>query len=490
MVLMGFEGQYIQFATSYDPSIENDRLNGPEFFILPGLDPSLRDLTTEILKMAVHYSALETFIEVQSRAELGVMNHALSAAIRKLICEYFVLVAQLETQFLTSPSFTLHVMNLHMIPTMQAMSQIYSHAQAILKRGPSMDDDQDSDIDFDIGNILETLQGGDLEIGSINKRVCKGGSVLTLISKRLDIYSGDPAARAILTSLIRSCSHPYMRMLNEWLHHGTIKDDVYMEFLVKEQKSIKRERLSEDYTDDYWDRRYTLRDDVPPQLESVQHKVLLAGKHLNVVRECGGVDIMKAISNVPETFDDPRFYDNINNAYGHANKSLLNLLLTTYALPARLNSMKHYFLLSQSDFLSHFVDLALSELRKPVDMVNTSKLQSLLELVLDPQDPFKENVKVEMNSISWIDSLTQVINISGVDNGEALPNPAAPPPESEKGLIGFTSLQFDCLVPFPASLVISRKTVCKSSVPLVLSTVESRLLEANKRSFFHSYFVM
>lgn len=478
MVLMGFRGQYIHFAKSYDPSIEKARLVGPDFIIYPGLDPSLRDLTIEVLKMATHYNALEAFIEVQGRAESGVVNHALSAAIRKLTHEYLVLIAQLETQFLTSPSFSLNVMNLHILSTMHAMRLVYSLSQAILNQSFLTDEDKDFDERFDMANILETLQdGGDLEIGSISKKICKGGKVLGLISKRLEISSGDPAARTILTSLLQSCSRPYMRMLNEWLHHGTIKDDLHMEFLVKEQKSIRREGLSDDYVDDYWDRRYTLRDDVPPQLESVQQKVLLAGKYLNVVRECGGVDIVKAISNAPATFEDPRFFDNINDAYGHANKSLLNLLLTTYALPARLDSMKHYFFLSQSDFMSHFVDIASSELRKPVEKVNMSKLQSLLDIVLPAQDPFKENLKVEMNSASLIDSLTRVINISGVEDGEKPLNPTIAPLETDNGLIGFTSLQLDCLVPFPASLVISRKTICESSFSQVVLTSDIWYIE-------------
>ncbi|KAL3417915.1 spc97 spc98 family protein [Phlyctema vagabunda] len=459
MVLMGFEGQYIHFAKSYNPSAEKDSLAGPTFVILPGLDPSLRDLTTEMLKMATHFSALQAFIDIQARAELGVVNHALSAAIRKLLFDYLVLIAQLETQFLSNPSFTLHVLNVHTLPTRHLMSQVYSLAQAIITRSSPADDDEDSDMEFDIENILEALPGGgDPVSGNSNKAVCKGGNVLGLITKRLELYSGDPAARAVLNSSLRNASRPYMRMLNEWLHHGAI-NDLYAEFLVKEQKSIKRERLAEDYTDDYWERRYTLRDSVPPQLASLQHKVLLAGKYLNVVRQCGGINISNAMSDVPSTFEDPRFSDNVNNAYVYANKSLLDMLLTTYALPARLQSIKHYFLLSQSDFLTHFLDVASPELRKPVDKVNTSKLQALLELVLPAQDPFAENLKVEMNSISLIDCLTRVISISGMEDGEALLNPTSQPAESEKGPIGFTSLQFDCVVPFPASLVISRKTV-------------------------------
>lgn len=468
-VFMGYEGQYIRFAKTYNPSEERDRLAGPTFKLLPGLDPSLQDLTTTMLRMATHYGAIEAFVEVQSREEFGAVNHALCAAIRKILQDYLVLIAQLETQFLTNPSFTLHVLNLYTLPTSHMMFQIYSLAHQVLKRNSLLEDDADSDGDFDdIDNIIETLrEGGDLGPGNIpGKKICKGGSVLGLITKRLETMSGDPAARSLLTGLLRDASRPYMTMLNEWLHHGSIKDP-HAEFLVREQKSIKRERLEQDYTDEYWERRYTIRDtDVPPQLEGVKDKVLLAGKYLNVVRECGGVDVSKAVKDVPRSFDDNRFLDNVNSAYAHANESLLNLLLTTHALPARLRSLKHYFFLDRSDFFSYFLELGASELRKPVKSVNTSKLQSLLDLVLRQpgsvaaQDPFKEDIKVEMNEISLTKSLTRVVNISGIEQGETLQAPAAQPVgENDKNTVGFNSLQLDYSVPFPVSLVVSRKTI-------------------------------
>jgi gamma-tubulin complex component 2 len=154
-VFMGYEGQYVRFAPSYNPSIEKDRLGGPSFKLLPGLDPSLRDLTMAVLKMATHYGALEAFVEVQSREEFGAVNHALCAAIRKLLQDYLVLIAQLETQFLTNPSFTLHVLNLHTLPTSHMMFQLYSLAHEILKRNSLLEEDlEDSEGDFDdIENI-------------------------------------------------------------------------------------------------------------------------------------------------------------------------------------------------------------------------------------------------------------------------------------------------------------------------------------------------
>ncbi|RBQ66312.1 hypothetical protein FVER53590_06116 [Fusarium verticillioides] len=468
-VFMGYEGQYIRFAKGYNPNEERDRLSGPSFRTLPGLDPSLQDLTQSMLKMATYYSALEAFVDVQSREEFGAVNHALCASIRKFLHDYLVMIAQLETQFLTSDTFTVHVLNIHTMSTSQMMLQLYSLAHELLKKNALLDDETDESEDSadDFENILETLRdGGELVPGNMTgKKICKGGVVLGLITKRLESLSGDPSARALLTTLLRDASKPYMVMLNEWLHHGGIHDP-HAEFLIKEQKSIKRERLEQDYTDEYWERRYTIRDhDVPPQLEGVKDKVLLAGKYLNVVRECGGVDASKVSKDVPASFDDNRFLENVNNAYAHANESLMQLLLTAHSLPARLRSLKHYFFLDPSDYFSYFLELGASELRKPVKSVNTGKLQSLLDLVLRQPgslvslDPFKEDVKVEMNEIVLTKALQRVVNITGIEQGEALQPVANQPVENDKNAVGFTSLQLDYSVPFPVSLVISRKTV-------------------------------
>ncbi|KAL8769752.1 MAG: hypothetical protein Q9209_004368 [Squamulea sp. 1 TL-2023] len=481
-VLMGFEGQYVRYADSYNPSVEKDRLAGPTFRVLPGLDPSLRDLTNSVLKMATYYSAIEAFIEVQSREEFGAINHALCASIRKLLKDYLILMAQLENQLITNESFSLHILHLHTLPTSHMMFQIYTLGQEILKKNALLGDDRDESVDGfdDVDDILEQLrEGGELIPGGMTKTICKGGNVLRLMTARLAYMCGDPAARTLLQNLLRDASRPYMAMLNEWLHHGGIKDP-HAEFLIKEQKSIRREKLEEDYTDEYWEKRYMICDaDVPPQLEAVKEKVLLAGKYLNVVRECGGVDISTEVHDVPKSFDDPRFLDNINNAYSHANSSLLSLLLTTHALPARLRSMKHYFFLDHSDFFTYFLDLSASELKKPFRHVNVSKLQSLLDLVLRQpgsiaaQDPFKEDVKVQMNDVGLTKFLMGVVNVRGIDQDESTDNAAekyrtpathASSPEEDNTMTGFEALEFKFSVPFPLSLVISSKTVLRYQI--------------------------
>jgi gamma-tubulin complex component 2 len=479
-VFMGFEGQYIRYADNYNPLDEKERLIGPPFRVLSGLDPSLRDLTTSMLKMATHYTAVEAFVEVQSREQFGAVNHALCAAVRQLLKEYLVLMAQLEHQMLTNPAFTLHILNLHTNPPSHMLFQLYTIGIELLKANGILEDDDSEDSMDDTDNlegILESLrEGGNIgQAGLPSKKICKGGSVLGLITKRLASMSGDPAARALLTTLLREASRPYMAMLNEWLHHGGIKDP-HAEFLIKEQKSIKRERLDQDYTDEYWEKRYTIRDNlVPPQLDGVKDKVLLAGKYLNVVRECGGVDVSKVVEDVPTSFDDSRFLENVNSAYAYANSSLFNLLLTTHALPARLRSLKHYFFLDRSDFFTYFLELGTSELKKPAKLVNIGKLQSLLDIVLRQpgsvaaEDPYKEDVKVQMNEIGLTNWLMKIVNVTGLDQDAATGSisnyltPATQPPSvtDDKDITGFDALVLDYAMPFPLSLVVSRVTLTR-----------------------------
>jgi len=496
-VFMGFEGQYIGFLDGYNPAEEKDRLLGPSYRVSPGLDPSIRDLIESMLLMASHYSALEAFVEVQSRQEYGSVNHALCAAIRRLLKDYLILVAQLESKVTAESSFTLHQMHLSMIPTAQSLAQLHAVAQELLKKNALLEEDVEESIDdFDADNIIERLkEGGDLLPGSLTKKRCIGGNVLALLTQRLSTYSGDPAARSILEMLLREASKPYMTMLNEWLHHGDIKDP-HDEFLIGEKKSIKREKLDEDYTDEYWEKRYFIREkEIPPQLQAVKDKVLLAGKYLNVVRECGGINTTSTFPHTPTSFEDPRFLDNVNHAYSFANQELLSLMLAKHSLRGRLRSIRHYFFLDRAEFFLYFLELSASELRKPQRNVNTSKLQSLLDLVLyQPgsiamSDPYKEDVRIKLNELGMVPWLMKVVNVQGLeaDNPESLAEQykvqaTATSSTEDKDISGYEALELDYNVPFPLSLIISRKTVIRYQLilryTLSLRHLETTLIES------------
>ena len=97
----------------------------------------------------------------------------------------------------------------------------------------------------------------------------------------------DLATKKLYMYLLSKSSQPYVTMLNSWIHNGEIQDP-YGEFMIQERKGVKKEHLEEDFNDAYWEMRYTINKDVvPPFLIPFKSKILLAGKYLNVIRECG-----------------------------------------------------------------------------------------------------------------------------------------------------------------------------------------------------------
>ena len=68
----------------------------------------------------------------------------------------------------------------------------------------------------------------------------------------------DPTAATLYSNLLLHASQPYSRMLIKWITTGHLSDP-FDEFMVKESGHITKGVLESDYTDEYWERRYTVR---------------------------------------------------------------------------------------------------------------------------------------------------------------------------------------------------------------------------------------
>ncbi|KAF9465883.1 Spc98 family-domain-containing protein [Collybia nuda] len=519
-VLMGIEGIYITFHPEYSAE-DDDPLQGIRFVVSSSLDASLRDLVERILPLGTYYTAISSFIEHRSHLDFGLVNHALCAAIRDMLKDYQTLLSQLEHAFNTSPQFTLQKLWFYVHPTIHTLSLIY---QLILELGiaddPSAElsssSSESSDAEEEARNealglggaklkaVLSEINKNELDVGGSGIAV-KGGEVLTIIYERMQNMSGDPTANTLYGSLLRSAGVPYVAMLKVWITTGRLVDP-YEELLLKESKFINRGILEMDYTDEYWERRYTLRDGstlsapskqhqagvplprsvggrlpggacIPPLLEGWKHKILLAGKYLNVIRECG-IEIhrdQKQTEWDDLSMDDEKFYKFLENAYSYANRTLLQLLLRDQQLIPRLRSLKRFFFLSQSSFLTHMLDLSSTELRKASRSASIVKLQSLLDLALNTDASgddmlFREDVKVTMAESGLYEFLLKVVSVSGViggDDGDAEGGHAHEEPKKErekedkKSMLAIDALALDYTVKFPLSLVISRKTILR-----------------------------
>ena len=64
-------------------------------------------------------------------------------------------------------------------------------------------------------------------------------------------------------------------------------EDPFNEFIVRENKAKNKDSLEKDFDDQYWQERFTCREEmVPIFLAKHKDKVLHSGKYLNVIREC------------------------------------------------------------------------------------------------------------------------------------------------------------------------------------------------------------
>ncbi|KAI8985169.1 gamma-tubulin complex component protein, partial [Pilobolus umbonatus] len=474
------------------------------------IDPSLKHLVEKLLPLSTYYQSINAFVDNYSRFEYGTINHALCAAIRVFLKEYLLFIAQLEHQFETSTSFTLQQLWFFSQDTLQNMRILHNLATTIRKIKRDMNDSMEGEDSFEA--VFKKLNQEDTSEEVQIPENQKGGAILNILVGKLTSFSGDPNSKKIYTFLLSKASVPYFDILNSWIYRGEIIDP-YNEFMVIEKGNVKKENLEEDFNDAYWEMRYTIRkDSLPIFLEPLKNQILLAGKYLNVVRECG-VSIAnpeemqnELLENDPDyssrrhdytnsgytstrgevwaAIDGSRFVKNLEVAYKYANHTLLRLLLKDQQLLGRLRSLKHYFLLDQSDFLTSFLDLAKDELKRPAIEISQTRLQSLMDLVLrnpssvSAYDPFKEDVKVSMSNLKLIDQLLRINNVAGMDgvmrdsrlegmiseHGRSERSPSLSTSVSSQPreiLSGYDALILDYTVTFPLSLVISRKALTK-----------------------------
>ncbi|TIB63325.1 hypothetical protein E3P78_01890 [Wallemia ichthyophaga] len=483
--LQGIQGQYITYHPDYAYDDMNARLKGSEFIVDPSIDHGLATLIHRVLPLASLYTSITAFVEQRSAMDWGLVNHALCAAIRDMLKVAIGLMAFY-----------------HLQPALHKLTLVHQLALELIKtETPDITDDQVDPEEDDSEDMMgETMKKAIAQINAEAKEtalesegIVKGGEVIKVVWEKLMKSSGDPVAHEVFTRLLFHASQPYAEMLLSWTTSGDLNDP-YDELLVREAKSISKKGLDMDYTDEYWEKRYTLRDGssvekpfkpdtafddegrlkrlaggacIPPFLESWKFKILFAGKYLNVIRECG-IEVSKH-RNYGElertSINSPPFYKQVEDAYTHANRALLKLLLEDEGLVSRLRSLKHYFFLADSDFFVHFLDQSYNELRKPAKNANLVKLQSLLDLTLrNPaspsfNDPYKEDIKVTMSREPLYQWLLTVVNVSGALGQEDNLNQRKG--AEEKPIRAIEGLSFDYTVSFPLSLVISRKTILR-----------------------------
>ncbi|GFY00608.1 gamma-tubulin complex component 2 [Trichonephila clavipes] len=231
----------------------------------------------------------------------------------------------------------------------------------------------------------------------LEKGNCFGGTVLSVLHENTASLTGSNKAREICHTLTRAATLPYFEILEKWIYKGIISD-YYSEFVVEDNELIKKEDLPTEYSDAYWERRYTIRrDQIPIFLSKAADMILRTGKYLNVIRQCGKPVNCPDAKAIVYTMRESQYVEYIEPAYHFASKKLLEVLMDDADLKRRLLSVKHYFLLDQGDFIVQFMDMAEEELQKDIDDIMPTRLESLLELALRTsvvnEDKYKDDVR-------------------------------------------------------------------------------------------------
>ncbi|XP_047976026.1 gamma-tubulin complex component 2 isoform X1 [Salvia hispanica] len=416
--LVGIDGRYISIrrVQGKDDSVS--------FQVDASMDLALQESAKRIFPLCESYILISQFVESRSQFKSGLVNHAFAAALRTLLLDYQAMVAQLEHQFRLGK---LSVQGLWfycqpMLGAMQALTIVIKNAST--------------------SNFI-------------------GSAVLNLLQSQAKAMAGDHVVRSLLEKMSQSASQAYLVILERWVYEGVI-DDPYGEFFIAENKSLQKESLTQDYYTNYWQQRYSLKDDIPSFLANAAETILTTGKYLNVMRECGHCIQVPVAENTKLTMvgSNHRYLECIKAAYDFASGELLNLIKDKYDLKGKLMSIKHYLLLDQGDFLVHFMDIAREELMKKPDEISVEKLQSLLDLALRSTaavaDPYHEDLTCCVEKTTLLKRLIELkdLQISHTISG----NDDLEEPLSVTGLETF-SLSFK--VQWPLSLVISKKALTK-----------------------------
>ncbi|XP_034658527.1 gamma-tubulin complex component 2 homolog, partial [Drosophila subobscura] len=409
--LVGIRGRYIVPEGSGDSETH--------FTIDAQLDGSMREVVQQILPLATYFSGIQRLMAASDGH--GPVLNALNSALQDLTSDFYALISQAEEE-LQRQRMTVQNFVYYLQPTMWVMEEIWK--------------------------LLRDIQADK----------CRGGAVLNLLHGRIRLLEGNTAAQQLLTKLTNAAGAPFMRKLQLWIHKGQL-GGTGKEFLVQDNDTAG---LSGRYSDDYWEKRYSVRhEQVPGFLSRHADIILSTGKYLNVIRQCGKamlpmqeqrLELQLAATNAA------RIEKVILEAYYFAAGMLLNVLLQEHDLLGHLKSVKNYLLLGQGDFITLFMDACEPELSKRVDDVQPLILENLLGLTLRlsmaRQDPYNDDLHCELLTY---DLVTQLSKIMGHQEEVEYGQSQTP----RKELRGIECFSFSYEAKWPCSIVLNHMAISK-----------------------------
>ncbi|GME91789.1 unnamed protein product [Ambrosiozyma monospora] len=293
-VLSGLEGSYVRYSETFDPKNIAHLLKGPDYLINMHLNPSLKDIIKRLMVYGKIYFALRSFSEIHSTLVEGQIIHDLCHEISSILKDYeYFLYFEVEQEFKNNADFSItsleQMLSMRVAPEFNHLYEIITEINRENERRSDRTNMANMRFQSIMKSLKEDYYTGTLDgVTSDSRRSnsVKGGLALRIIQNRLDRYKGDLSSFNFLSKLLTAVSKSYVRMLNRWLELGII-DDPADEFLIHQDTTTNSEYRR---SADFWADKFTIRDEGQvTQLEplGVQKKIILTGKYLNVLDECG-----------------------------------------------------------------------------------------------------------------------------------------------------------------------------------------------------------
>ena len=457
-ILSGGEGHFIQFDVSFDPSLSDDRINGPKYRIDPRIHVGFKDLIVSINLIASCAYSVRVFAEIYSSLEYGSVLNAFACSFRNLYKQFLIFLAPLDHQIRESGTGSTKLLNVY---TFLLPFRAYLLKSKVLITAFLNAFNPENRIAMDKSDIASSAESNKLALAlnmsyySMNE--FKGGSVLRLTSEVLRDALGDSDAVYLYQELLTAGSQPYLKMLIYWLTEGVLIDP-YDEFLIQKSSGFYVDNVGTQFRE-FWNRRFSLRNSVPPMAfnnKEIRHKVLEAGKYINVIIRTLGNDctalkydpeILRQLNSLT-SIEDPQLLVCVEKAYDFANTELLKLLKThKYSVKEFVRVLKDLYFFGETQTLNKFLDLAKQDLQKPVSEVELGSLQKSLSVVLNPENMWSQFISVSLAQDPLKESLTDLLLYSQSAGSR-----------TDEG-IGFNFVQVDFTPPFPLSIFVSKRTI-------------------------------
>lgn len=407
--LVGIEGSYIRLHPHQGTGSKKNVL-----LVDDEADKLLKTLAEKIITICPLYSSVIHFVDDNDN---GLVNQALAAAMRSVLKDYFNMVAQLESHFRKG--------NLTM-QTVWYYLQSWIANMGVMKHCSSC----------------------------ISMNRVSGGAVLSILHNKTVSFKAHSKLLDFCYTVTRDSCVPYFQILDRWMTEGRI-DDPYREFFIEDVSTSDAVADNND-DDSFWNSRYRLNvSKMPVFLSAYQDKILKTGKYLSVIREYG----KELESLLPEdcltySVEEKDYSSRIESAYQSASRQLLGLLLNDADLLGHLQSVKHYFLMDEGDFMVQFMDMAEDELQKCVEDTNPTRLNSLLELAIKTStlrsDAHHEKVSISLMQDSLFKQLSSIIS-KGRRNEVTF--------QETDSLKGFEAVVLEYDVKWPLNLILSERSL-------------------------------